>query len=113
MATKPKRTRIRLYGLKAGVDPNAKRERSKSDPRYHTWRWEKASIAFRKAHPLCAECLRKGIYTPSQVVDHIIPVALCKDFWDESNWQALCKACNMAKGNRDKKYIQGKEKYPG
>ncbi len=111
MTTKPKKKRIRLYGMNAGVDPSKPRQRPKSDSRYHTNRWHKASAAFRAEHPLCEECLRKGIYTPSKVVDHIVPVAICKDFWDESNWQALCQSCNIAKGNRDKKYIQGKEKY--
>lgn len=110
VATKPKKHRVRLYGLNAGRDPNKHRERPKSDARYHTWRWQKASQRFRREHPLCEECLRRGVYTPSKVVDHIIPVALSDDFWDESNWQALCQACNIAKGNRDKKYIQGKEK---
>lgn len=110
MATKPKKHRVRLYGLDAGKKPGERQRRATSDTRYHTYRWERASIRFRKAHPLCEECLRKGIYTPSKVVDHIVPVALCADFWDESNWQALCQACNIAKGNRDKKYIQGREK---
>ena len=110
MTTKPTKKRIRLYGLNAGRNPREPKTRPASDPRYHTYRWEKASIAFRKAHPLCEECLRKGIYTPSKVVDYIVPVALCRDFWDESNWQALCQRCNLAKGNRDKRYIQGKEK---
>lgn len=111
MATKPTKKRIRMYGLNAGKNP-LKRQRPASDSRYHTYRWEMASKAYRKAHPLCAECLKKGIYVPAQVVDHVIPVAICKDFWDEKNWQSLCQSCNIAKGNRDKKYIQGKEKYP-
>ena len=112
MPTKPTHKRVRLYGPHAGKSPSEKRVRPASDPRYHTYRWHKASARFRQEHPLCAECLKQGRYVPSEVVDHIIPVAICPDFWDERNWQALCKACNMAKGNRDKKYIQGKEKYP-
>ena len=110
MAEKPKRHRVRMYWLDAGRTPGEKKERPKSAARYHTSRWIRASRAFRAAHPLCAECLKKGIYTPSQVVDHIIPIAICADFWDESNWQALCKRCNMIKGNKDKKYIQGRAK---
>ena len=57
---------------------------------------------------LCEECLKKGLYVPSEVVDHIIPIAI-HDFWDESNWQALCAKCNAAKGNRDKKIINGRQ----
>jgi 5-methylcytosine-specific restriction endonuclease McrA len=52
--------------------------------------------------------LKKGLYVPSEVVDHIIPIAI-HDFWDESNWQALCAKCNTAKGNRDKKIINGRQ----
>lgn len=42
------------------------------------------------------------------VVDHIIPHRGNKDlFWDESNWQALCKKChdkNTMTEDRYKKY---------
>lgn len=112
MPTRPKKKRIRLYGLQGGKDPAARRERPRSDDRYHTARWTRLSRAYRNAHPLCEECLRKGIYTPAEVVDHIRPAPLCseEDFWDENNWQSLCEACNIAKGNRDKAYIQGRRK---
>ena len=49
-------------------------------------------------HPLCAECLKNGTLTPATVVDHIVPHrgdhAL---FWDEQNWQPLCKNCHDRK----------------
>lgn len=105
MATKPTRKMVRMYGAKKAHRDLNKYVREKSDDRYHTWRWAKESKAFREDHPLCVMCLEKGIYTPSEVVDHIIPVAVCKDFWDSSNWQALCKKCNAVKGNKDKKLI--------
>ena len=44
------------------------------------------------AHPLCVMCEREGRLTPATVVDHI--VAHRNDqrlFWDQSNWQSLCK----------------------
>lgn len=57
--------------------------------------WQKASKAFLRSHPLCEECMRQGRYTKATVVDHIKPhrgdPAL---FWDQSNWQALCKRCH-------------------
>ncbi len=87
---------------------NKMEERERSDELYHTRRWTKLSKVFRTEHPLCAECERKGIITPSEVTDHIIPVGLC-DFWEQTNWQALCRKCNIIKGNRDKKkYGQGR-----
>lgn len=81
---------------------NKMENRPVSDERYHTRRWTRESLAFRSEHPLCAECLKKGIYTPSAVTDHIIPVGH-HDFWDRDNWQSLCAKCNIIKGNRDKK----------
>lgn len=110
MATKPKRKLIRQYGLGAGKKPGDKVFRRRSVDEYHSWRWTQASRRFRQEHPLCEECLKKGLFVPAEVVDHIIPVPLCADFWDESNWQSLCQKCNITKGNRDKEYIQGRKK---
>ena len=108
MANKPAKKRVRLYGVQRTVRDRSNCDRPRSDARYHTWRWTKESKAFRDAHPLCENCLKKGLYVPSEVVDHIIPIAI-HDFWDESNWQALCAKCNVAKGNRDKKIINSRK----
>lgn len=111
MATKPTKKRVRLYGVQSQSRDGGKYQRPKSDERYHTWRWTKESRAFREDHPLCVLCLEKGLFVPSEVVDHIVPVAVCKDFWDQSNWQALCKKCNAIKGNKDKKLIKKGRSY--
>lgn len=63
------------------------------------------SRAFRQSHPLCAECARNGRLKAAEVVDHIVPFPVCRDFFDESNLQSLCADCNIAKGNRDKVVI--------
>lgn len=46
--------------------------------------------------PLCRACLDRGRTSPSEVVDHIKPLA-----WggsdDRSNKQGLCKPCHDAK----------------
>ena len=81
-----------------------KRERS-ADP-YHTNRWTRLSRAWRMMHPLCEECKRRGIIRAGEVTDHIIPWPVCQDFYDENNLQTLCKDCNHAKGQKDKKLIQ-------
>ena len=64
-------------------------------------RWR--SRMFLATHPFCEECLKQGKYTKATVVDHIVPH--CGDpklFWDENNWQALCKPCHDKKtGNYD------------
>ena len=85
---------------------NRPRSRPSAAP-YHTSRWTKLSRAFRAEHPLCAECLRKGITKPATCVDHIIPWPICADrFYDRTNLQALCEDCNNRKGQRDKRRIE-------
>ena len=79
--------------------------RERSDDLYHTFRWTRLSRAFRQSHPLCAECARNGRLKAAEVVDHIVPFPVCRDFFDESNLQSLCVDCNIAKGNRDKTVI--------
>lgn len=79
--------------------------RERSDDLYHTFRWTRLSRAFRQSHPLCAECARNGRLKAAEVVDHIVPFPVCRDFFDESNLQSLCSDCNIAKGNRDKAVI--------
>ena len=55
-------------------------------------RWRNLRKQFLKEHPLCEECKREGVVTAAEVVDHIIPhKGNEKLFWDESNWQSLCK----------------------
>lgn len=64
----------------------------------YTRRWQKARDRFLKAHPLCVRCLKDGQLTPATVVDHIIPHRGDQGlFWDENNWQALCKPCHDKK----------------
>ncbi len=80
--------------------------RSRSRHEYHTARWTRRSRAFRQEHPLCNRCKGKGIIRAAQVTDHIVPVEVCGDFWNEENWQSLCTPCNIEKGIEDKKLIQ-------
>lgn len=102
---KPKK-RERAY-LPASQPRAEKMEnRRRSDNLYHTYRWTKASRVFRELHPLCESCKQKGVVQLAEVVDHIIPYPVCRDFFDEKNWQSLCKKCNIEKGNKDKKIIQ-------
>lgn len=80
-------------------------QRERSDDLYHSYRWTRLSRTFRAAHPLCAECARNGRLKAAEVVDHIVPFPVCRDFFDDSNLQSLCGDCNAAKGNRDKAVI--------
>lgn len=76
-------------------------------PYYNTARWHRLSKVWRAQHPLCEECKRQGRITAGEVVDHIEPWPICRDyFFSESNLQTLCRKCNHDKGQKDKAKIQ-------
>lgn len=61
-------------------------------------RWQKARKSYLEAHPLCVQCAKQGKYVRATVVDHIIPHrGDQKLFWDQNNWQSLCKSCHDKK----------------
>jgi 5-methylcytosine-specific restriction enzyme A len=61
-------------------------------------RWRSARERFLTLHPLCVLCQLNGILTAAAVVDHIVPhKGIPEQFWDESNWQALCRSCHSSK----------------
>jgi len=77
---------------------SADRLRGGADARGYDARWRKARAAFLQKHPLCRQCLREGRLTPATVVDHILPHRGNQElFWDEKNWQALCRTCHDRK----------------
>ena len=60
--------------------------------------WQRESKRFLQSHPLCVQCEKEGRYVKATVVDHIIPHrGDQKLFWDQDNWQPLCKACHDRK----------------
>ena len=64
----------------------------------YTSKWNKARARFLGKHPLCEHCLKKNIYTKAVVVDHVTPHRGDETlFWNENNWQALCKSCHDRK----------------
>lgn len=44
-------------------------------------------------HPLCEECLKRGLAVPAEHVHHIVPLA-DGGTNDESNLMSLCKSCH-------------------
>lgn len=107
MPTKAKKN-ARPWNRRESVAGKKMENRPRSCEEYHMARWTRESKVFREKHPLCARCLEQGLLVPSEVVDHIIPVAVYPDFWDKTNWQALCRKCNIEKGNKDKRLINGR-----
>ena len=75
--------------------------------RGYTSKWQRKRKLFLKNHPLCVMCKSKGKYIEATVVDHIVPHRGNEQLmWDESNWQALCKACHDNKtGNEGQNRI--------
>ncbi len=72
--------------------------RQSAAERGYDHRWEDASLAYRRANPLCVHCLLQGRVKPSQCVDHIAPIACCPELqWEELNWAALCTSCHSYK----------------
>lgn len=80
-------------------------QRGSSTERGYGYRWQKASKAFLRAHPLCqCDDCKEGEkrLLPSQVVDHRIPHrGDMKLFWDSENWQAMHKVCHDRKTARE------------
>lgn len=87
---------------------DGKYHRVRSHRLYHTARWTRVSAAWRKAHPLCAECAKKGIIKAAEHTDHITPWPVCGEagFFDQNNLQSLCATCNNEKGQHDKAIIR-------
>ena len=80
-------------------------DRASASARGYDSRWNKARIRFLKAHPLCVECQKQGRLVKAAVVDHIVPHrGDAKLFWDESNWQSLCKNCHDHKTMTEDRY---------
>lgn len=86
----------RLYCEKhLPLHPEATRPAAK---RGYNRRWQKARKSYLEAHPLCVQCAKQGKYVRATVVDHIIPHrGDQKLFWDQNNWQSLCKSCHDKK----------------
>lgn len=68
------------------------RYRGTSTERGYDSRWRKARKIFLSRNPLCVECKGEGKLIEATVVDHITPHKGDKiKFWDQRNWQPLCK----------------------
>ncbi|MDP9666317.1 UNVERIFIED_ORG: 5-methylcytosine-specific restriction endonuclease McrA [Pseudomonas cremoricolorata] len=66
-----------------------------SSQRGYDYRWQKARERYLEEHPLCVYCEKNGRTTAARIVDHVVPhrgdMVL---FWDQANWQSLCKPCH-------------------
>jgi 5-methylcytosine-specific restriction endonuclease McrA len=70
-------------------------DRSSRQSFYKSKRWKNARVIFLKRNPVCKLCDAVGDVTPATVVDHVIPHRGSSVlFWDQRNWQPLCKRCH-------------------
>ena len=73
-------------------------DRASAFERGYSHRWQMVRKQFLVNHPLCALCEQSGKLMPATVVDHVLPHRGDKAlFWDERNWQPLCKKCHDRK----------------
>lgn len=75
-----------------------------STARGYGYRWQQARERHLRANPLCCYCERKGDITRATVVDHKVPHKGSEAlFWDETNWQSLCKPCHDGEKAREER----------
>jgi 5-methylcytosine-specific restriction protein A len=87
------------YPVRVYPDTN----RPSSQDRGYTARWQRARAWYLDTHPLCEQCQRERRLTTATVVDHIRPHRGDKTlFWDQSNWQSLCRRCHDRKTARER-----------
>ncbi|MED0676974.1 HNH endonuclease signature motif containing protein [Aneurinibacillus thermoaerophilus] len=78
------------------------KQRGSAASRGYDRRWQNARRVFLMKHPLCVECEKEKKLVPATVVDHIVPHKGNQElFWDEDNWQPLCKSCHDSKTARE------------
>jgi 5-methylcytosine-specific restriction protein A len=79
-----------------------KENRKNFRQRGYTTQWSNASSLFLQANPLCRACEQRGIVTAAYCTDHIVPhKGNMELFWDQSNWQPLCRQCHAVKSARE------------
>lgn len=87
---------------RAAHEMQRERARGNSAERGYNARWRRERLQFLREHPLCAECFKRGRLTPATEVDHITPHRGDPTlFWNQSNWQPLCKPCHSTKTARE------------
>lgn len=72
--------------------------RGTAHERGYTSAWQRAREGWLRSHPLCVRHEARGEVVEAVVVDHKTPHRGDKVlFWDNTNWQSLCKRCHDVK----------------
>ena len=65
--------------------------------------WQRLRESILTNQPLCEVCLKQGITTGAQQVDHIVPLSLGGTN-DPINLQSICSQCHWNKTGRENTY---------
>lgn len=60
---------------------------------YNSKYWRNLRNEYYREHPICEECLAKGIYTPTDDIHHKIP--FLKGTTEQQRWQLLLDKNNL------------------
>jgi len=72
--------------------------RESSSKRGYNYAWQKFRKWFLSKHPLCLDCLDRGIYMPAVDIHHLTKLRADKSKkYDESNLRPLCGDCHKAR----------------
>ena len=66
------------------------------DSFYRTSRWQRLRGHQLRVHPLCKFCLKRGIVTAANVVDHVIPHRGDWTAFVTGELQSLCEPCHKS-----------------
>ncbi|MGF1628294.1 MAG: HNH endonuclease [Kiloniellaceae bacterium] len=89
----PKKSRLRSASplLPSASTTLASPSRRPSRQRGYSSRWDKASAAFKRKHPLCLGCEAAGRVEATTTTDHVVPhKGNARLMWDEANLQPAC-----------------------
>lgn len=92
MPNLPKKHRPPGYKSQEQRKADYDKTRGTAHQRGYNSRWRKRREGYLKENPLCVVCLKEYRPVPANIVDHVIPHKGNQTlFWDETNWQSLCK----------------------
>lgn len=63
---------------------------------YNSTLWRATRKAYITAHPICEQCIKRGLTVKAREVHHVVPIADGGSLTDMSNLMSLCHECHMA-----------------
>jgi 5-methylcytosine-specific restriction protein A len=58
--------------------------------------WARVAAEFKQAYPACLSCWAVGLFSPTEIVDHVVPIADNREGrFDPDNLQPCCRWCHV------------------